>query len=144
MQNCKHSPCWGNSVRCLWYFRLLPRTLTSAVSEDAWPSPILALQVYTYPPDWVSEVVKMLTSSDVMMMTDPPLWMSSVDDSLPRACFDQVNSGTAVVLEATVAVHVSLKLLKGGTSITVIWSGVTDTETPTAVNYRNLINNFDI
>ena len=76
--------------------------------------------MYTYPPDWVSEAVRVLVSPDVTMITDPPLWISLVDDSPPNACLDQMNTFIAVVLEAEVAIQVRVKLFEGGTSITVV------------------------
>ena len=54
------------------------------------------------------------------MITDPPLGMSSVDDPLPKACLDQVNTLVAAEVEAEVAVQVRLKLFEGGMSITEI------------------------
>ena len=68
------------------------------------------------------------------MMTDPPLWMSTVDDVLPRACFDQVNTLIAVDESAEVAVQVRVKLLEGGTSITDIWAGMIDADIGTPAN----------
>ena len=61
----------------------------------------------------------MLTSPDVTMTTDSPLWMSSIDDVLPNVCFDQVKTFMAAVAEAEVAVHVRVKLFDGGMSITI-------------------------
>ena len=90
--------------------------------------------MYTYPPDWVSDVVKVLVSPDVAMTTDPPLWTTSVNDSLPMVRLDQVNTFVPAEPEGEVAVQVRVKLFQGGISITLIQAGVMDTLKLGAVN----------
>ena len=81
-----------------------------AVSDEGSESPIAALQLYTYPPDCVSEVVRVLVVPDVAMMMDAPLCVSVVKEVLTKVRLDQVNTIVDVVVDE-VAEHVRLKLL---------------------------------
>ena len=82
-----------------------------AVSDEASEPPTVALQLYTYPPDCVSEVVRVLVAPDVTMLTDAPLCVSVVNEELPSVRLDQVNAIAAEVVEDVVAEQVRLKLL---------------------------------
>ena len=84
--------------------------MTVAVSEEGSESPTAALQLYTYPPDCVSEVVRVLVVPDVTMMMDAPLCMSVVKEELPSVRLDQVNTTIDEVVDE-VAEQVRLKLL---------------------------------
>ena len=85
--------------------------MTVAVSDEGSESPTAALQLYTYPPDWVSEVVKVLVVPDMTMMTDAPLCVSVVKEELPSVRLDQVSTMAAEVVEGGVTEQVRLKLL---------------------------------
>ena len=82
-----------------------------AVSDEASESLRVALQLYTYPPDCVSEVVRVLVAPDVTMLTDAPLCVSVVNEELPSVRLDQMNAITAEVGKDVVAEQVRLKLL---------------------------------
>ena len=123
-------PCKQHALICVASYT--PWTLTVAVSDEGSESPTAALQLYTYPPDWVSEVVKVLVAPDVVMMMDAPLCVSVVKEELPRVRLDHVNAIIAEVVEDVVAEHVRLKPLWGGTSITDVRLGVIATDNATA------------